>query len=214
MHSRDRWGDVRRFGAHGKVRGHGSQHCSWGTGLRRSEAALLLRAGRADAAARGGRQLGAGGAFRDVLCLLQRSPEWTSDAIGLPGSDRPETAPRLPRTRLLRGRLRRAADDGTEPASGGATLRSYRWEARTRASIPGDNQSARVRIRAVRYLRRGTAAVGRDQHDPRERPPRLRRPRGGATATDRPAPGCRAGPSSCRWLRRGSRRRRAARRHG
>ena len=46
---------------------------------------MLRRAGHVYAATRGGRALGAGGAFRGLLYLVQRSPERPHDASGHDG---------------------------------------------------------------------------------------------------------------------------------
>src|SRR5215207_2719170 len=109
---------VGELGAHGRTRGYGREYGSSGTGFRRRPPALLRRAGRDHAAARGGPAHAAGGAVRGLLCHRQRPPKRTPDAPGQRrGVWRPR-APHLPRVRLLRARPGRATADGPTPPAG------------------------------------------------------------------------------------------------
>src|SRR5215211_8281825 len=68
------------------------------------------------------------------------------------GDARRKRRTHLPRARLLRGRPGPATQDGKESVSGSTTLRSYRWEARARPQVPGDNQPARSGIRVAKCV--------------------------------------------------------------
>src|SRR5215203_1111544 len=158
-------------------------------GLRRGEAAVLHRVGLASPAARSVQALGAGGAFRGVLRLVQRSLERTYDTSDARRCARRERRTHLPRARLFRGRPGRATQDGAEPISGSTTLRGYRWEARARPAMPGDYQLSRVGIRAAQHLQYRSRAVGWDYSDSGERSPRFRPSRCDTTTANHPALG-------------------------